>query len=146
MTVTKAARAILIALGVGLSAYGAWLLIERLTVPDLLWLAVWLAGAIVIHDGVIAPALAVLRRRWDRDRPRRPLITTATAQIGFAVGAVLTLYVAPELWAQARMPANPTILTGDYALRLLVVWGIIAVTVLLVSRFARRSVTPPTRH
>lgn len=138
-------RGILIAGGVALAGYGVWLLVTRLSPVDLLWLAVWLAAAIVIHDGIIAPALAVVRRRWDR-APRRPRAVAATAQIGFAVGAVLTLYVAPELWAQARMPANPTILTGDYALRLLVIWGIIAGVVLVVSRLARRSVTPPTRR
>lgn len=146
MSAMSVMRGILIAGGVALTGYGVWLLVTLLSPVDLLWLTVWLAAAIVIHDGIIAPALAVVRRRWDRGAQRRPLAVAATAQIGFAVGAVLTLYVAPELWAQARMPANPTILTGDYALRLLVIWGIIAGVVLVVSRLARRSVTPPTRR
>lgn len=128
----------LLAVGAALAGYGGWLLIQNVPPVDLLWLGVWLAAAIVVHDGVIAPALAVLSRRWDRGAGRRPAAVTATAQIGFAVGFVLTLYVAPELWAQARMSVNPTILTGDYALRLLLVWGAIAAVVLVVSRLLRR--------
>ena len=63
---------------------------------------------------------------------------TAVAQIGFVTGAVLSLYVLPEVWAQGRDPINPTILVGDYATRLLVVWAVIALVVLVTWRVAVR--------
>ena len=134
----RRARILLIAVGAGLVGYGALLLVTTLTPSSLLALAVWLVAVVVVHDGVIAPVESAVHARWWRRADRRPDAVTAVAQIGFVTGAVLSLYVLPEVWALGRGPTNPTILVGDYATRLLVVWAVIALVVLVTWRVAVR--------
>lgn len=133
-----AARIALGVAGAALMAYGAFLLVTTLSVPQLFALTVWLAAVILVHDAILAPALSYAHARWWRGADRRPRSITAVAQVGFVVGGVLTLFVVPELWAQGRGNPNPTILVGDYALRLLVVWLAIGLIVLVWSRLVIR--------
>ncbi|MBD3940508.1 hypothetical protein IF188_02185 [Microbacterium sp. NEAU-LLC] len=132
------ARALLLVAAAGLLAYGAVLLVTTLTPAQLFALLVWLVAVVAVHDGVIAPLTSALRARWWRDAGGRPIAATAIAQVGFVVGATLSLFVLPEIWAQGRGSANPTILVGDYALRLVVVWTTIAAIVLVTWRLTRR--------
>jgi hypothetical protein len=134
----RLARGLLIAAGLGLAGYGAVLLLTTLSPWQLVALALWLAAVVVVHDGLLAPLTSALRVRWWRGAPQRPPLVTAIAQVGFVVGGVLTLFVVPELWAQGRGSANPTILVGDYAIRLLVVWAVIALAVLVAARLVIR--------
>lgn len=132
------ARIALAAAGIGLGVYGAVLAVTTLAPPQLLGLAVWLAAVVVVHDGVVAPVTSALRARWWRHADGRPVVLTVVAQVGFVTGAVVSLFVLPEIWAQDRGSANPTILVGDYALRLALVWAIIATVVLVTGRIAVR--------
>jgi hypothetical protein len=83
----------------------------------------------VIHDGVLVPLLVVLNKLLARAGRALPIGATLLIEGGFAVGALLTLVVVPELYAQSLGARNPTILAGDYGARLLWVWTAIAVTV-----------------
>jgi hypothetical protein len=132
------ARVLLIAAGIGLGGYGAWLLATSLSPVQLVALAVWLAAVVVVHDAVLAPTVSTIRARWWGRADRRPALVTATAQVGFVMGAVLSLFVLPEIWAQGRGSPNPTILVGDYAGRLAIVWAAIALVVLVTWRVAVR--------
>lgn len=136
----RAARTLLGAAGLGLVGFGAWSLLDVTPPVEMLALVAWLIAVVVVHDGVLVPAVALIRARWRRARLTRAV--TAVAQCGFVVGGVLTLFVAPEIWAQGRKPANPTLLVGDYALRLILVWAVIGLVVLLTAlitvRRARR--------
>lgn len=133
------ARAVLIAGGVALAGYGVVLLVTTLDAVQLVALGVWLVATLIVHDGVLAPAVNWLRVGWYRRVKTRPRAVTAAVHIGFVIGGVLTLFVAPEIWAQGRGNPNPTILIGDYAVRLMLIWAIIGVAVLIVSRIAVRS-------
>ncbi|MEU1973515.1 hypothetical protein ABZ477_17805 [Microbacterium sp. NPDC019599] len=131
-------RGALFVVGGALAAYGVYLAVTTLGPIQLLALAIWLAAVVVVHDGILAPAISWLRRRWYRGADERPRALTIVAHVGFVVGAVLTLFVVPEIWAQGRGNPNPTILVGEYALRLVIVWGLIAGTVLVVGRVVNR--------
>lgn len=133
------ARGSLIAGGVALAGYGVALLVTTLDPVQLVSLGVWLVATLIVHDGVLAPAVNWLHVRWYRRSDTRPRAVGAAVHIGFVVGGVLTLFVAPEIWAQGRGNPNPTILIGDYALRLLLVWATIGAVVLIVSRIALRT-------
>lgn len=133
-----AARILLIGVGVAVAGYGVVLLVTTLSHFQLIAVALWLIAMIVVHDAVLAPLTSALHARWYRRAQTRPTIITVTVHIGFAVGGTLTLFVVPEIWAQGRGNANPTILVGDYALRLVLVWALIAVIVLVVVRVALR--------
>ena len=132
------ARVAVIAAGIGAAGYGVVLLITALSPSLLLALAVWLAAVVIVHDAILAPAMSALRARWWRDAGGRAPVVTAVGQIGFVMGAVLSLFVLPEIWVQGRGSANPTILVGDYALRLAIVWVSIALVVLVTWRLCRR--------
>ncbi|WP_374976790.1 hypothetical protein ACEYYH_02890 [Microbacterium trichothecenolyticum] len=131
-------RGALLVVGGALAAYGVFLAVTTLSPAQLLALAIWLAAVVVVHDAVLAPTASWLHARWYRRAESRPRALTAVAHVGFVVGAVLTLFVIPELWAQGRGNPNPTILVGDYALRLVIVWALIAATVLVVGRIVIR--------
>ncbi|MEO7753412.1 MAG: hypothetical protein ABIS35_08370 [Terracoccus sp.] len=134
----RATRSALVLLGLVLVAVGGYQALGALEVGQLIGVALWLAGAIIVHDGVIAPATAGLSAALDRSGRRLAPGSLAVIRSGFAVGAVLTLLVLPELRAASLGSTNPTILTGDYALRLAVVWVAVllavAGTVALVQR------------
>jgi hypothetical protein len=122
-------RIALAVLGCGVAAYGLAELVLNVPLGDLVWLAVWLAAVVIVHDGVVVPLVAGLRSALSRRGRTLPGAVIGVIEAGFAVAAVLGLYVAAELWAQSRMPANPTILVGPYGLRLVLVWLAIAVVV-----------------
>jgi hypothetical protein len=134
----RLSRVVLVVVGVGLGGDGAVLLVTTLSPASLLALAVWLVAVVVAHDAVLAPVESAVHARWWRRADRRPLVVTVVAQAGFVTGAILSLYVLPEVWAQARGSRNPTILVGDYATRLVVVWAVIALVVLVTWRVAVR--------
>lgn len=131
-------RSLLLVVGVAIAGYGVFLLVTTLSFAQLLALAVWLVAVTVVHDAVLAPLTSWLRARWYRGAEARANIVTTVVHVGFVVGGVLTLFVVPEIWAQGRGNPNPTILVGDYALRLTLVWALIAATVLIVVRVVTR--------
>lgn len=67
----RAARIVLAGAGVLLLGWGAWLLLSRQDLEQLFSVAVWLAGVVVVHDGLVAALSAVRHRMRRSDRPRR---------------------------------------------------------------------------
>ena len=134
----NAARRVLIAAGAALVAIGGFFAVTSLTPARLVWLGVWLAGAVIVHDGVLVPLLALARAGLRRMGTTWPPLAVAAIEVGFAVAGTVTLFVLPELWAQHRGSPNPTILQGDYAGRLLLVLTFVAVAVLVVVRVVLR--------
>ena len=126
-------RAAVIALGAAALGYGAWLVLTDLPIDLIAWLAVWLAGAIVVHDGLIAPIAQLAGVAIDRTGRglRMPRSARLLVAGGLAVGGAWTLVAAPEIVAKARGAANPTVLAGDYAAALAWAWIAIAVAVVV---------------
>ena len=134
----RVARLVLVAAGSASAAYGAFLVLTTMPPPQLLALVVWLAAVVVVHDGLVAPGASALRTGWRRGAERRPPAVTAVVELGVTVGGALSLFVLPEIWAQGLGNPNPTILVGDYAMRLLIAWAVIGAIVLVVSRLVIR--------
>lgn len=134
----RAARAVLLAAGLVIIGVGVVLAWQRLTLGQLVGLAVWLACAIVVHDGVLAPGTAVLSRRLERAGHALVPSARAVIRVGFVVGAVLTLVAAPEIAAQAQGNTNPTVLTRPYVATLAWCWLAVVVAVLLGVLVAQR--------
>jgi hypothetical protein len=144
----KGARAILGLLGVVTIAGGGLLLATTQRPDQIFGLLLWLAGGILVHDGIIAPVvvgLALLLRRLGR---RLPWAAVGVIQVALVVGGIMTLIVAPEIVAQAKGPVNPTILVGPYGPRLVGLWVVLAIATagivaLQVARSRRRPVPEP---
>ena len=128
----RVARIVLIAVGMLGLAVGAAFLVTTVRPKGLTGLAVWLAAAIVLHDGILAPA-AFLANRLLRGVGRRvPAVVLAVLQVTVVVGVVMTLIVLPEIRAKQLGPRNPTVLPFDYGLRLGVLWAVLALLAAVV--------------
>ncbi|MGW4054316.1 hypothetical protein ACWENA_26180 [Streptomyces sp. NPDC004779] len=117
MRTANTLRYVLGGLGVALAGLGTWLVV---TGPDPAGVLLWLAGALILHDGVIAPlVLAVgllLVGRSDRTLLRGTLI----------VAGSLT-FVALPLLVRPGSPPNPSALPLPYGRNLAIVLAVVAV-------------------
>jgi hypothetical protein len=144
--VVRAARVALIGIGVAGLVVGAALLVTTVRPSGLVGVGLWLVAALVLHDGVLAPAAFTLNRVLRGAGARIPPVVLAVVQGAVVVGVVLTLMVLPEIRAKQLGPRNPTVLPFDYGLRLGLLWLVLAVlaatvcAVLLRSQRMRRSV------
>jgi len=105
-------------------------------------IAAWLAGAIVLHDGIGAMlvfAVTVLLRRLE---PRIPFVVIAIVQAAAVVAVIVTVIVLPEIVKKAIGTANPTILPLDYLGHLawfyVAIAGVTAVSVVIALALVRR--------
>ncbi|MGL3199984.1 MULTISPECIES: hypothetical protein [Curtobacterium] len=147
----RAARIVLVVLGVLVMAFGAYVLVTTVR-PNRIWgLATWLLGAVVLHDAVLSPFVVgagLLLRRTGRSIRAWMLVVVQSAVV---LGSVLALVVLPEIAAKAHGQKNPTVLPFDYGVRLAIVEGallLVVVAVLVVgvrmSRSRPRALVEPT--
>jgi uncharacterized membrane protein YhaH (DUF805 family) len=141
-------RLVLVVAGVGLLGFGGIVFLLDVNPSNYPGLAVWLAAAIVLHDGVAALAVfgaTVLVRRAHGI----PFVVRAIVQGAAVVALVVTVLVLPEFLAIAMGPANPSVLPLDYAGNLLLFHaGLAGVTVvaIAVALTVRRSRDRSTRQ
>lgn len=127
-------RLLLLVLGVAALGVGALDLVQQ--PPDrLLAVAVWLAGGVVLHDGILAPtvvaagvALTLLVPRW----LAAPLAT------GAVILGTVTLVAVPVLGRFGARADDPTLLDRPYLTGWLVVAGMIVTGVGVAAMLVRR--------
>ncbi len=105
-----AVRALLIAAGVAVGAYGASLLLD-LGQHNLSATVKWLAGGVVLHDGIVGPAtvvVAAVAARMLKGRVPAPVI------VGGIVLGTVTVVAIPVLGRFGQRPDNVTLLDGSY--------------------------------
>lgn len=105
-----AVRAGLLVIGVGAMGVGARLLWGE-GVAELPGIAGWLAGVVVVHDGLIAPLTVGLGVALVRLVPPRWRAATTG---GLVVLATLTVLAIPVLGRFGARPDNPTLLDRPY--------------------------------
>lgn len=123
-------RVALVTLGVALLLVGAVVFLKDVNPGTYVGVAAWLAGAIVLHDGIAAMAMfgvTVLVRRADGI----PFVVRAIVQGAAAIGVLIAVLVVPEIVKQAIGTANPSILPLDYVGNLLLVEAALAVATVL---------------
>ncbi|BDH12750.1 hypothetical protein [Streptomyces hygroscopicus] len=131
----KAIRVLVGVAGVALMGVGASLLMD---VGDLTGVLVWLGGAVVLHDALIAPLVLLVGLVLVRGGVRGPV------RGALMVSGALTMVALPVLLRPGR-PANSSVLPLDYSRNWLI--ALVAVTtvtalVLAARRFARRRRPP----
>lgn len=124
MKTVSVSRWVLGVLGLLLISLGAWQLAE---LPDPLDVLVWLGGALVLHDGIIAPLVLVAGL----------LIGAAPAARGVLRGALLTggvlVLITLPLLLRPGAPPNPSALPLPYGRNLLIVLGAVALAAVLAA-------------
>ena len=119
----KAWRIILAVAGIGLASFGVFRLATEIPLRSLVFLGLWLAAALVIHDGIVAPAtvgVSSVLRRWVPDRSRRYL------QAALIASAMVTVIALPMIYLRGTQPAVKALLLRNYGASLAAIVGCIA--------------------
>ena len=129
MTAVRRWQIGLIVLGLALFVVGGITLLNDVNPKRYLGIAIWFAGALVIHDGIISFVVfgANIVMRKTGGRLRVPLPAILIVQGALVLAAIMTLIVVPAALKKSIGTANPTLLPLDYGLHLLVFYGVLAV-------------------
>lgn len=138
-------RSYRIALGLAgglLVTFGLFRLVTELDTGDLVVLGVWLAAAVALHDGLIAPITVGTGVALTRIPPR----ARRYLQGGLIVGALITVIAVPLIGRQDTQPAAKALLLRDYTANLFLLLGLTAaVAVVLYVLRVLRHARPGTR-
>jgi hypothetical protein len=125
----KVWRIILAVVGIGGGTYGISQLLTYIPVESLVVLALWLIGALIIHDGLLSPAVVgvgAALRRWVPDRGRRYL------QFGLIMAAMVTVIAVPMIYRANREPPSKALLLQDFSTNLTVLLAVLGGATLVV--------------
>jgi hypothetical protein len=110
-------RIVLAVVGIGIGTYGISQLLTQIPRQTLVLLAVWLIGALIIHDGLLSPAVVgvgAALRRYIPDRGRRYV------QFGLIMAAMVTVIAVPMIYRAHTQPPVKALLLQDFAINLTV--------------------------
>ena len=139
-------RIILAVGGILLGLFGVFRLLAQFPGPSLLPLLIWLAAALIIHDGLLSPAVVGVGwvlRRFVPDRERRYL------QAWLIMSALVAVIAIPMIYLRGSQPAAKAILLQDYAANLGLIIGALGVATLAlygIRVFQDRSAKPATEQ
>ena len=121
-------RLVLGILGVLVLLYGIVNLGVHIPGETLLWVAVWLIAAVLIHHGVLSPivvAVSSLLRRLIPDRGRSYL------QAGLLAAVPVTVIAIPMIYRQGSQPPSKALLLQNFTANLGLLLGAIAAVCLV---------------
>ena len=110
-------RIVLGVVGIGTGTYGISQLLTQVPRQTLMLLALWLIAALIIHDGLLSPAIVVVGaalRRYVPDRGRRYL------QFGLIMAAMVTVIAVPLIYRAQTQPPAKALLLQDFGINLTV--------------------------
>jgi len=136
----RTARTALVGIGLGLAAFGGFLVLTDIDPSRWLGIVVWVGAAILLHDGVVAPVVVAVGLGAERVRGRVGDRGVAVAQGALVVGAILTAITVPALVASTLGNPNPTILVGSYGVALAVIWAVLLAVAVIALRVSRTMV------
>jgi hypothetical protein len=125
-----------LAVGAAIFAFGLYGLLHNAVQTVPLDVLKWIAGSLILHDAIVAPAVLATGLALTR------LLSTAIRagmQATLAVCAVVVVMSVPVLEAVGRRPDNPSLLPHDYGQNLAIVIAAILVggTLLTLARAVR---------
>ncbi|MDH6235979.1 hypothetical protein [Cryobacterium sp. CG_9.6] len=151
---TRAIRGIrlgLIVLGVGLLAWGCYVLFDTVRVNRISGVALWIVAAIILHDAILAPIVFMAGVLLRRAGQRVGGTVIMVVQGFIVVGSIMSLIVVPAMVALNYKPDNPTVLPLNYGLNLAIFWLVLVIIAAglaawFYSRTKRTNERPEIRH
>lgn len=111
-------RIALVSLGLALLALGGVVLLNDVAPRNYIGIVTWFAGAIILHDGVLALGVFAANLVLRRAGRIIPWAVIAIVQCAIVVGGVVALVAVPQIVKKSIGTTNPTVLPLDYALNL----------------------------
>lgn len=121
-------RVALGAVGVLVAFFGVFRLLTQIPVANLVELAEWLAGAVILHDAVVGPIVAAVGWVTSRSLPPR---ARRYVQAAFVAGALVTVIAIPLIYRRGSQPRAKAILQQDYGANLATLLAVVAAVCLL---------------
>lgn len=119
----RSARWLLGGLGVVLLTYGSWRIVQYSAATRPAQLGIWLAAALVLHDGILSwlvVGIGWLLARFVPGRARSYL------QGGLITAGLVSLVAAPLIYRRGRSQPGQALLERDYLANLLIIAACIA--------------------
>ncbi len=132
-------RAVLGAVGLLVGTYGAWLLVSRQDLGQLVEVAAWFAGGVLAHDALLSGLLLLLGLLGTR------LLAPAwraPVTVALVVWGTLTVVAVPVLGRFGARADNPTLLDRPYLASWLVLTGLVVAAVLVAGIVGARRAGP----
>lgn len=104
-----------------LAAFGVLRLVTEIPASHLLTLAVWLVGALVLHDAVLSPAVVAL----GAGLRRVPARARAYLQAALVAGGIVTVVALPLIYRARTQPRVKAILDQNYLTNLATLLAVI---------------------
>ncbi len=108
----------LLLLGLALLGAGAVVLAQEVKPTRYLGILTWFIGALIIHDGIIAPIVFVITVVMRKRLSRVPAVVVAIIQGALVIAGIITLSVVPEILKKWIGTLSSSILPQNYALHL----------------------------
>ena len=135
-------RVALVVLGLALLALGGFVLLVDVKPQQYLGIVTWFLGALIIHDGILAPVVFAIGLGMRRASTRIPFAVLVIVQGALVTIALLVAIVVPEILKKSIGTGNETLLPLDYARNLSIVivalLALAAVLIAVVLRSRRR--------
>ncbi|MFC0623499.1 hypothetical protein [Kribbella deserti] len=112
-----------------------WLLVVGLEPAALVWLPVWLGGAVLVDDLVIVPVVFLVG--WVLNRRLGGSAALGFVRTGLLYGGLTSLIAIALLLRQGK-GANPTVLPRDYVRDWFLLEATIALSAVIAYRLHRR--------
>jgi hypothetical protein len=114
--------------GVLLLTFGVFRLVTNLDTGDFFALVLWLAAAVALHDGLIAPITVGTGVALTRVPPR----ARRYLQGALIVGGLITVIAIPLIARRGTQPESKAILLRDYAANLSLLLGMTVAVALVL--------------
>lgn len=116
-------RILLAVSGILLGLFGVLRLLTQIPDSNLVVLAVWLVAAVVIHDGVLSPAILAVGWALARAIPPRARRYVQAALIS---GGLIVAVAIPLILRAGKQPESKAILRQDFGGNLTILLGLVA--------------------
>ncbi|WP_213813699.1 hypothetical protein [Glaciihabitans sp. dw_435] len=125
-------RIALIVGGLLLMGIGGITLLGDVPAKNYLGIAVWFVGALILHDGILAPIIFGISLLLRRSSKRVPFGVLLIVQGAAIIAAITTAIVVPAALKKGIGTANSTLLPLDYGVHLLEFYGVLVVVTAVV--------------
>jgi len=127
--------------GILLLLFGAVNLLTNVDFGSLLLLALWLIGAVVIHDGIVSPLVIGVGWFIHRTVPPR---ARRYLQGGLIAAGLITVVAIPMISQQGAEPASKALLQQNFGGNLTILLGVVAAVSLCL--YAARTARDTRQH